>query len=135
MTLLLILTSYLFAFISVQTVGLDFRSDVLWERYIDWELERKNLRNVTSIYRRLVAIPTKLFNRHWDNFIAHVRDHHPRDILEYEEYDELRRVTCDELSLTYRPGEIDLKCRKGLSSLTQTLDLSQTEDLKEFGCI
>jgi pre-mRNA-processing factor 39 len=93
-----------FSFISVQTVGLDFKSDVLWERYIDWELERKNLRNVTSIYRRLVAIPTKLFNRHWDNFIAHVRDHHPRDILEYEEYDELRRVTCDELSLTYRPG-------------------------------
>jgi hypothetical protein len=88
---------------AVQTVGLDFRSDVLWERFIDWELERKNLRNVTSIYRRLVAIPTKLYNRHWDNFIAHVRDHHPRDILEYDQYEELRRVTCEELGLTYRP--------------------------------
>jgi pre-mRNA-processing factor 39 len=75
----------------------------LWERFIDWELERKNLRNVTSIYRRLVAIPTKLYNRHWDNFIAHVRDHHPRDILEYDQYEELRRVTCEELGLTYRP--------------------------------
>ena len=42
----------------------DFRSDVLWERYIEWELERKNLRNVTSIYRRLIAIPTKLYNRY-----------------------------------------------------------------------
>jgi hypothetical protein len=31
----------------------------LWERYIDWELERKNYRNITAIFRRLVGIPTK----------------------------------------------------------------------------
>ena len=51
-------------------------------------------------------MPTKLFNRHWDNFIAHVRDHHPRDILEYDEYEELRKATCEELELTYRPDPI-----------------------------
>ena len=91
---------------AIQAVGLDFRSDTLWERLIDWEMEKKNYRNVTSFYRRLVAIPTKLFNRHWDNFIAFVRDHHPRDILDYDQYEELRRVTCDELGLIYRPDPI-----------------------------
>ena len=35
-----------------------------------------------------------------------MRDHHPRDILDYDEYDELRRVTCDELGLKYRPDPI-----------------------------
>ena len=66
---------------AVAVVGLDFKSDVLWERFIDWEHERKNIKFITEIYRRLVTIPTKLYNKHWDNFIAHVRDHHPRDIL------------------------------------------------------
>ncbi len=51
------------------------------------------------------GVPTRLFNRHWDNFIAHVRDHHPRDILEYDEYEKLRKLTCDELKLKYRPGK------------------------------
>ena len=75
-------------------------------RYIDWELERKNLKYITEIYRRLVSVPTKLYNKHWDNFIAHVRDHHPRDILDYESYDMLRKVTCVELKLKYRPDPI-----------------------------
>ena len=55
-------------------------------RYIEWERDRiseksENLKYITEIFRRLVTIPTKLYNKHWDNFIAHVRDHHPRDVL------------------------------------------------------
>ena len=73
-------------------------------RYIEWERDRiseksENLKYITEIFRRLVTIPTKLYNKHWDNFIAHVRDHHPRDILEYKDYDELRRITCKELGI------------------------------------
>ena len=90
---------------AVQTVGLDYRSDILWEKYIEWELARKNLKRVTDIYLRLASVPTRLYNKHWDNFIAFVRDHHPRDILKYDEYEELRKVTCQELGLTYRPGK------------------------------
>ena len=84
------------------SVGLDFKSDDLWIRYMDWEHERKNLQYMTDIYSRLVCVPTKLYNTHWDNLIAHVRDHHPRAILDYESYDKLRRFTCQELGLTYR---------------------------------
>ena len=87
---------------AIMVVGLDFKSDVLWERYLEWEHDRKNLQYMTDIYSRLVCVPTKLFNKHWDNLIAHVRDHHPRDILDYESYERLRRFTCKELGLTYR---------------------------------
>ena len=66
---------------AVENVGLNFHSDILWERYIEWEHERRNLIFITEIFRRLITIPTKLYNKHWDNFIAHVRDHHPRDVL------------------------------------------------------
>ncbi|CAB4053989.1 PRPF39 [Lepeophtheirus salmonis] len=91
---------------AITSVGLEYKSDGLWERYIEWESERKNFRHVTKIFRRLVALPTKLYNKHWDNFIAHIRDHHPRDILEYPEYEQLRRITCKELGLTYRPDPV-----------------------------
>ena len=39
---------------------------------------------LTCQHRRVVATPTKLYNKHWDNLIAHVRDNHPRDILQYQ---------------------------------------------------
>ena len=89
---------------AVQTVGLEYRSDVLWEQYVEWEVERGDLKWITGILKRVVGIPTKMYNKHWDNFIAHIRDHHPRDILDYDEYEELRKVTCAELEVPYTPG-------------------------------
>ena len=122
---------------AVQTVGLEYRSDVLWERYVDdkprrpiqtsafiflfsiphlsvhryveWEAERGDLKWITGILKRVVGIPTKMYNKHWDNFIAHIRDHHPRDILDYDEYEELRKVTCAELEVPYAPGMQDVE--------------------------
>jgi len=91
---------------AVATAGMEYRSDMLWELFIEKEMERKELRFVTDLFRRVVAMPTKLYNKHWDNFIAHVRDHHPRDILQYSDYEGLRKLTCRELSLTYRPDPI-----------------------------
>jgi hypothetical protein len=47
-----------------------FRSDALWEHYIERETEMKHLRFVTDLFRRVISIPTKLYNKHWDNFIG-----------------------------------------------------------------
>ena len=91
---------------AILAVGLDFKSDAVWERCLEWQLSRNNLRDATEIYRRLVGVPTQLYNKHWDNFIAFVRDHHPRDILPYPEYEGLRKLTCQELGLTYRPDPV-----------------------------
>merc|ERR1719206_203594 len=91
---------------AIATAGLEYRADPLWEYFIERETTRENLRFVTDLYRRVVGTPTKLYNKHWDNFIAHVRDHHPRDILQYSDYEGLRKLTCRELSLTYRPDPI-----------------------------
>jgi hypothetical protein len=30
----------------------------------------KHLRFVTDLFRRVISIPTKLYNKHWDNFIG-----------------------------------------------------------------
>ena len=65
-------------------------------------MDRKELRFVTDLFRRVVAIPTKLYNRHCDYSIAHRRDHYPRDIIQYSDYEGLRKLACRELSVTYR---------------------------------
>ena len=91
---------------AVSTAGMEYRSDMLWELFIGKVPERGQLRYVTDLYRRVVARPTKVYNKHWDNYIAHVRDHHPKDILQYSDYEVLRKLTCRELSLTYRPDPI-----------------------------
>ena len=55
---------------AVATVGLDYRSDAIWEHYIDREIEAGQLRYSTDLFRRVIGIPTKLYNKHWDNFIG-----------------------------------------------------------------
>ena len=56
----------------MNTVGLDYRSDTVWEHYIDREIEAGQLRYATDLFRRVIGIPTKLYNKHWDNFIGNV---------------------------------------------------------------
>ncbi|CAG7718479.1 unnamed protein product [Allacma fusca] len=97
---------------ALSSAGLDFRSDALWDHYIDWEINNNDLRKAFSIYRRLINVPTRLYNRHWDNLKALIRDHHPRDYLGKDEYEMFRKKGCKALKYRYKeepeyePGEI-----------------------------
>lgn len=51
---------------AIQLCGLEFRSDKLWEAYIKWETENKDIRKVIAIYDRLLATPTQGYNGHFD---------------------------------------------------------------------
>jgi pre-mRNA-processing factor 39 len=51
---------------ALDACGLEFRSDKLWEAYIKWENEEKNILNVVAIYDRLLATPTQGYNNHFD---------------------------------------------------------------------
>lgn len=51
---------------ALNTCGMEFRSDALWEDYLNFETENKKLRLVFNLYGRLLQVPTRLFNRHWD---------------------------------------------------------------------
>jgi len=52
--------------LALKCVGLEFRSDPLWESYIQWDLNQNNMRQAFALYKRLVKIPTRLYNRHCD---------------------------------------------------------------------
>uniref|UniRef100_H2MJR9 Pre-mRNA-processing factor 39 n=2 Tax=Oryzias latipes TaxID=8090 RepID=H2MJR9_ORYLA len=75
---------------AVMAAGTDFRSDRLWESYITWETEQQKLANVTSIYDRVLGIPTQLYSQHFQKFKEHVQDNNPKYFLSEEEFVQLR---------------------------------------------
>uniref|UniRef100_A0A4W3H874 PRP39 pre-mRNA processing factor 39 homolog (yeast) n=1 Tax=Callorhinchus milii TaxID=7868 RepID=A0A4W3H874_CALMI len=76
---------------SVLAAGTDFRSDRLWETYINWQNESGNLVEVTAIYDRILGIPTQLYSHHFQRFKDHVQNHLPKDIICTEDFMKLRR--------------------------------------------
>uniref|UniRef100_U3FZ65 Pre-mRNA-processing factor 39 n=2 Tax=Micrurus TaxID=8634 RepID=U3FZ65_MICFL len=70
---------------AVAAAGVDFRSDKLWEMYVEWQKDQGDLKAVTSIYDRVLSTPTQLYSHHWENFKDHLSSHPPVDILSVEE--------------------------------------------------
>ncbi|KAM6307745.1 LOW QUALITY PROTEIN: pre-mRNA-processing factor 39-like [Podargus strigoides] len=69
----------------VAAAGMDFRSDKLWELYVEWEREQGELRAVTGIYDRVLSMPTQLYSHHWTSSAPHVLQHPPSAVLSPEE--------------------------------------------------
>ncbi|XP_060117981.1 pre-mRNA-processing factor 39 [Heteronotia binoei] len=76
---------------AVLAAGTDFRSDKLWEMYVNWENEQGNLKAVTAVFERILGIPTQLYSHHFQRFKEHVQNNVPRDILTTEQFVQLRR--------------------------------------------
>jgi len=74
----------------VGAAGEEFRSDKLWEAYMDWERSQNKLRNVTALFDRLLKIPTQQYSKHFEKFKEHINTHPPADILDTEELLKLR---------------------------------------------
>ncbi|XP_076874044.1 pre-mRNA-processing factor 39 [Brachyhypopomus gauderio] len=75
---------------AVLAAGTDFRSDRLWEAYINWEMEQEKLANVTAIYDRILGIPTQLYSQHFQRFKEHIQNNNPKHFLSEEEFVQLR---------------------------------------------
>ncbi|KAJ6654268.1 hypothetical protein lerEdw1_007365 [Lerista edwardsae] len=70
---------------AVAAAGVDFRSDKLWELYVEWLKEQGELKAVTAVYDRVLTMPTQLYSHHWEKFKEHMASHSPRDICSTEE--------------------------------------------------
>ncbi|KAI3364436.1 hypothetical protein L3Q82_011233 [Scortum barcoo] len=76
---------------AVLAAGTDFRSDRLWESFVNWETEQQKLANVTAIYDRILGIPTQLYSQHFQRFKDHVQSNNPKHFLSEEEFVQLRQ--------------------------------------------
>ncbi|CAL4099757.1 unnamed protein product [Meganyctiphanes norvegica] len=85
---------------AVDTAGLEFKSDKLWETYINWETAGKRWKNVTQLYERVLATPTSKYMNHWTKFQEHVKKHLPSEVVSVDEFLSLRREVLAELNPT-----------------------------------
>lgn len=53
---------------AVSAAGWDFHSDRLWDLYAEWEKEQNNLTFMTSIYDRVLSVPTHYYNTHYEKY-------------------------------------------------------------------
>ncbi|XP_077315802.1 pre-mRNA-processing factor 39-like isoform X1 [Lithobates pipiens] len=67
--------------------GMEFHSDVLWRMYIEFEIQQKNLKEVTVLFDRVLTIPTQLYKTHYERFRAFVFTCSPIEMLSTEELD------------------------------------------------
>ncbi|XP_045596489.1 pre-mRNA-processing factor 39 isoform X2 [Procambarus clarkii] len=83
---------------AMDTCGLEFKSDKLWESYIAWESAGKRWKNVTLLYERILGTPTSKYMQHWQKFQEHVKKHLPSEIVGVDEFLSLRREVLVELN-------------------------------------
>ena len=81
---------------AVDSAGLEFRSDKLWEHYITWESNNGNMAAITTIYDRLLATPTQMYYQNWENFKRHVEEHEVRQVTRPEEFLDIHKEVCGE---------------------------------------
>ncbi|KAF2364704.1 Alpha-ketoglutarate-dependent dioxygenase AlkB-like [Trinorchestia longiramus] len=90
----------------MECVGSSYRSVEAWDYCVQHFTQQEDFIKVVEVYRKLLSIPTKQYNKHWDRFLELVRDYHPRSLLPPEEYESLRKTCCKQLSLKYTPGPL-----------------------------
>ncbi|XP_038643377.1 mucin-17-like [Scyliorhinus canicula] len=83
---------------ALAAAGTDFRSDRLWDLYVNWEKEQGQLKAVTAIYERVLLIPTQLYSHHFEKFKEHVQSYSPKDILSTDEFLRLRSEVVSSLA-------------------------------------
>ncbi|KFM59725.1 Pre-mRNA-processing factor 39, partial [Stegodyphus mimosarum] len=85
---------------ALAAAGREFRSDRLWDLYVNWEEKNKKLKEVTNAYDQLLTIPTQLYSHHFEMFRKHVKKNTPREILSTDEFLELRQSVVKALKST-----------------------------------
>jgi len=71
---------------AINAAGMEFKSNKLWEAYIQWEKSLGNLKKVTEIYDRLISTPNQQYIKNWQKFKEHLESHNPAEVLPTEEY-------------------------------------------------
>jgi len=71
--------------------GKEWRSDKLWDHYVKWEMEEKNLPEVFQLYQRMLKIPTHGLSRNLEAFIAFMKEQNPKDLMDTVDFLTLRK--------------------------------------------
>ena len=54
---------------AITSAGLEFRSDKLWDHYVNWETSKKELGRVYALFEKLIAIPTQMYSANFEKYV------------------------------------------------------------------
>jgi pre-mRNA-processing factor 39 len=78
----------------------------LWDGYIKWENEEKNLQNIVAIYDRLLATPTQGYKTHFENFRELINNNPVHKLLSVDEFKKLREEVRNDAKVADADDEI-----------------------------
>ncbi|XP_074663004.1 pre-mRNA-processing factor 39-like isoform X2 [Tubulanus polymorphus] len=81
---------------AVRSCGMEFRSDKLWDQYINWEKDLKKYMHVYKLYECLLQIPTLSYSHHFESFKTFVQERSPKELLSLDEFLVLREEVVKE---------------------------------------
>ncbi|XP_065919620.1 pre-mRNA-processing factor 39-like isoform X2 [Dysidea avara] len=70
---------------AVVACGLDYRSDRLWNQYVDWEQVFGDTKKVLPIYDQMLATPTQTLSLNFEKFLTFLEIAEPEAILSEED--------------------------------------------------
>uniref|UniRef100_A0A7E4VQ74 Suf domain-containing protein n=1 Tax=Panagrellus redivivus TaxID=6233 RepID=A0A7E4VQ74_PANRE len=76
---------------AAQGCGSDFRSDPIWTRFIDFEIEHVEYQRAMAVYDLIFTTPTIGFAEHWTRFTDFINSREPDEILTSEEYQDITK--------------------------------------------
>nr|CAB3265189.1 pre-mRNA-processing factor 39-like [Phallusia mammillata] len=71
---------------AIKSAGEEFRSEKLWNKYIQWELVNNDWKAVVKIYDRAIKTQTQHYSIFFNDFKEFINTHAPEDWLEADEY-------------------------------------------------
>lgn len=71
---------------AIKSAGEEFRSEKLWNKYIQWELVNNDWKAVVRIYDWAIRTQTQHYSIFFNDFKEFINTHVPEDWLEAEEY-------------------------------------------------
>ena len=63
---------------AMEACGREWRSDKLWNHYVNWEMEAKNYPEVFQLYQKLLKVPTHGLAKNLESFLAFLKDRNPK---------------------------------------------------------
>uniref|UniRef100_A0AC34QR64 Suppressor of forked domain-containing protein n=1 Tax=Panagrolaimus sp. JU765 TaxID=591449 RepID=A0AC34QR64_9BILA len=76
---------------AAQGCGKDFRSDAIWTRFVDFEIEHHEYQRAMSLFDLIFTTMTLGYASHWDKFVEFIQNREPDEILTPEEYEDITK--------------------------------------------
>jgi len=88
---------------AIDAAGSEFRSEKLWKKYINYELESKRFAAVLEIYDRVLNTQTQYYQNFFFEFTEFVSAHNPADMLKEADFEKALIAARESIALKPPP--------------------------------